>query len=115
MVCGVFMEETWHTVVWVTLSESTTISPCVLAVCPSAPTTPAHLPMLHLQQVCAPFLGCQGIFDGAKKIKIKGIWGKKHYLELTFYCKNISSGNVKNMFDVETRTFPSYIKLENII
>ncbi len=71
-------EETWHTAVWVTLSESTTISPCVLAVCPSAPPTPAPLSMLHLLQVCAPFLGCQGIFDGAKKKKEFG--GKDNIL-----------------------------------
>lgn len=63
--------------------------------------------------------GVRSIFGVPRNLwwckKKKGIWGKKHYLELTFYCKNISSGNVKNMFDVETRTFPSYIKLENII
>lgn len=59
-----------------------------------------HPPLLPLYQ-CSIYSRCALHFWGAKeslmvqKRKIMEFGGKKHYLELTLYCKNISSGNVK--------------------
>lgn len=67
MLSLVFVEETWHSLVLVTLNESATMSPCVFCCMSISTHRPYLLALLYLQQVCAPFLGCQGIFDSTKK------------------------------------------------